>query len=278
MNEELEQSEEIQLNEKLEQSEEDHSQLIEIYKLQSQLANSISNRRFTINRFYILVMSGLVLIFPAFFKLPEKIQGLVAIEYLITGLALLGITISLAWFISINSNLRLNMIKYEALKNLEDELKYQFFKDEWKFLEKYGKHRTYWEISYIEILVPILFFLISSLLLFLLSTNSPGKLYFIIISYPSAIVGFICGSGFQSWQIDREIRGLERWTNKKINRVSFAIMLAYLSFMVFLPNLIDSSFVNIKEAESINENPQRWVQKKLQLNKLFNLMESKGNL
>ncbi len=56
------------MNEELEQSDGNQGQLIEIYKLQAQLANSISGRRITINRFYIVVMSGLVLIFPAFYK------------------------------------------------------------------------------------------------------------------------------------------------------------------------------------------------------------------
>ena len=138
MNEELEQSDENQdqANEKPGQSNGNQDRLIEIYKLQAQLANSISNRRITINRFYMLVMSGLVLIFPAYFKLPAEIQDLVSIEFLIVGIALLGITLSLAWFILINSNLRQSMLKYEALKRLENKLEYQFFKDEWEFLEK----------------------------------------------------------------------------------------------------------------------------------------------
>ena len=50
------------------------------------------------------------------------------------------------------------MIKYEVLKRLEDELDYQFFKEEWRFLEKYRIGKTYWEASYIETLIPFLFF------------------------------------------------------------------------------------------------------------------------
>ena len=61
------------MNEEQGQSNGNQGQLIEIYKLQAQLSNSISNRRITINRFYMLVMSGLVLIFPAYFKLPAEI-------------------------------------------------------------------------------------------------------------------------------------------------------------------------------------------------------------
>ena len=80
MNEDIEQSNEKQ--DQLEQSNGNQDQLIEIYKLQSQLASSISNRRITIHKFYLLLMSGLALIFPAIFKLPEEIRDLVSIEFL----------------------------------------------------------------------------------------------------------------------------------------------------------------------------------------------------
>ena len=141
MNEDLEQSDENQ--DQSEQSEGNQSQLIEIYKLQAQLANSVSNRRSTIHKFYMLLMSGLTLIIPAFFKLPTEIRDLISIEFLILGLPLLGITLSVAWFILISSNLRQNIIKYEALKKLEKKLEYQFFKDEWKYLKKYRNRKTY---------------------------------------------------------------------------------------------------------------------------------------
>ena len=133
MNEELEQSDskQNQLDGEQEKSDSKQNQLIEIYKLQAQLANNISNRRITINRFYILVISGLVLIFPVYFRLPPEMQKLVSIDLLIVSVALLGITLSTAWFVLINSNIRLSMLKYEALKRLEDKLEYQFFKDEW---------------------------------------------------------------------------------------------------------------------------------------------------
>ena len=253
MAEELEQSNENQ--EQLEQSNGNQDQLIEIYKLQSQLADSISNRRFTINRFYILIMAGLFLVFPAFFKFPDEIRNLLPIGYLVAGVAFLGITLSVAWFISINSNLRLGMIKYEALKNLESELDYQFFNDEWNFLERYGKHRTYWEVSYIEIFMPILFFFIFSISLNVISVSSPGKFYFIFTTFPAFLAGLFSTVALYSWQIDQEIRGLERWTNKKIRLVSFFIMLMYLSVVVFLPNVIGDNLVNIRGVESANEKP-----------------------
>lgn len=253
MNDEQEQPNESQ--DQLEHSNENQDQLIEIYKLQSQLADSISNRRVTINRFYIFTMAGLFLVFPAFFKFPDEIRNLIPISYLVTGMAILGITLSVAWFISINSNLRLGMIKSETLKNLEDELDYQFFQDEGEFLEKYRGHRTYWEVSYIEIFIPVLFFLIFAMSLNLVSVSFPGKFYFVFTIFPAFIAGFFSSLGLNSWQIDREIRGIERWTFRKINRVSFSIMLVYLFTVVFLPMFMEDNLETFRVSESVNEKP-----------------------
>ena len=226
MNNELEQPDENQ--DQLEQSDENQDQLIEIYKLQSQLADNISDRRVTIHKFYLLLMSGLALIFPTFFKLPTEVRGQVSIEFLLVSMALLGLPLSIVWFILINSNLRLNMLKYEALKRLENKLDYQFFKDEWEFLGKYGRDKTYWAISSIEIFIPILFFFLFTLLLNGVSVYYPDKFYFTLLSFcPTVVVWFLGSYGILSWQIDRRVRGLERWKTIKIYWIGFTIGTVY---------------------------------------------------
>ena len=256
MNEELEKSDENQeqVNEEPGQSNGNQEQLIEIYKLQAQLADNISNRRITINRFYILVVSGLALIFAAFFKLPTEIQKLLSIGDLVVGLAFLGVNLSLAWFVLINSNLRLSMIKYEALKKLEDQLDYQFFKDEWKFLEKYGRHRTYWEISYIEIFIPILFFIIFTLLLHLGALDFSDKYYYRFFTYyPSILSGSFSYTGLRSWQIDREIRGLKRWSDERVLFVSIVVSTVILILISLLR--VGYGGGSTKESEVVNRKP-----------------------
>ena len=257
MDEKVEQPDETQepSNEDQEHPARNQDQLIEIYKLQSQLANSISNRRITIHKFYLLVISGLALIFAAYFKLPTEVQKLVSIGHLVVGLALLGVTLSLAWFILINSNLRLNIIKYEALKKLEDRLEYQFFKDEWEFLEKYGRGKTYWEISYIEIFIPILFFFVFSLLLYLVSVNSPDKPFSKLLYYPSILTGAFCFDGFRSWQTDREIRGMKRWKDRTICWVSLVMPLVIMVGGFLLFRSMGFGGETNKEVEVINKKP-----------------------
>ena len=168
------------------------------------------------------------------------------------GIALLGIPLSVTWFILINSNLRLSMLKYEALKKLEDNLEYQFFKEEWKFLENYGKGKTYWEISYIEIFIPILFFLFFTFLLNAVYTTYPDKIYFLLLSAcPSVIIGYFSATVLDSWQIDKDIRGVKRWTKRKMNRISYAIILVFV-LIFYLLGTVYRDLVN-KEAETINK-------------------------
>ena len=139
--------------------------LVEIYKLQAQLTNNISNRRTTTNRFYIVVMSGLILIFSTFLqnkdKLPTELLNIVSIEQLIVILGVLGLSLSWIWCISVNSYLRVNSRKYEALKKLEDELEYQFFKDEWEFLADDEKEKLIGKDQELNSLCQVFFFSVS---------------------------------------------------------------------------------------------------------------------
>ena len=156
----------LNMNEKQNENMEGRQErLVEIYKFQAQLTNSVSNRRTTTNRFYIVVMSGLILIFSTFLqnkeKLPTELLNIVSIEQLIVILGVLGVSLSWIWCISINSYLRVNSRKYEALKKLENELEYQFFKNEWEFLADDEKEKTYWQRSRIELTLPSLFFSVS---------------------------------------------------------------------------------------------------------------------
>ena len=177
-------------------------QLLEIYKLQAQLVNSISNRRTTTNRFYIVVMSGLTLIFSTFLqnkdKLPVELLSVVSIEQLIAAFGVLGLSLSWVWCISINSYLRVNSRKYEALKKLENKLEYQFFKSEWEFLPDNERENTYWQQSRIELTLPTVFFFCFTLLMGYGLYSFPDKIYRLFLIYPAALVIMFC-CGLYKW-------------------------------------------------------------------------------
>ena len=61
------------MDEKQQDSNSKQDRLIEIYKLHVQQANNISNRRTTTNRFYLLVMSALTVIFSALLQNLDKL-------------------------------------------------------------------------------------------------------------------------------------------------------------------------------------------------------------
>ena len=167
---------------------------IEIYKLHVQQANNISNRRTTTNRFYLLVMSALTVIFSALLrnldKLPKDLVDIVSVEWIIVSLGVLGITLSWIWCLSINAYLRVNSRKYKALNQLEDVLEYKFFKSEAAFLGEIEKGTTYWQRSLIELTTPGLFFLFFAGLMWLGLRNLPEENFALFMFYPVFLLYF----------------------------------------------------------------------------------------
>ena len=97
-------------------------ELLEIYKLHSELADSVSKQRGTANRFYMLVLSGLAVLFSA---LLQRKNG-VPLEWLMVGFGTFGILLATAWYIVIRSYRQLNSGKFKALHELEEKLAYPF--------------------------------------------------------------------------------------------------------------------------------------------------------
>ncbi len=182
------------MDEKQEELDSKQDRLIEVYKLQVQQANNISNRRTTTNRFYLLVMSALTIIFSALLrnldKLPKDLVDIVSVEWMIVSLGVLGITLSWIRCLSINAYLRVNSRKYKALNQLEDVLEYKFFKNEAEFLGKIEKGTTYWQRSLIELTTPGLFFILFLGLLWLGLRNLPEENFALFLFYPVFLLYF----------------------------------------------------------------------------------------
>ncbi len=136
-------------------------ELLEIYKLHAQLADNVSNRRATANRFYMLVLSGLVVLFSA---LTQRQNG-IPLGCLMVGFGLFGMLLAAAWYVVIRSYRQLNTGKFLALHELEAQLAYPFFKREWELLEEGEKQRTYWKLTVVETFVPAIFFICFAVLL-----------------------------------------------------------------------------------------------------------------
>ena len=129
-------------------------ELLEIYKLHAQLADNVSNRRATANHFYLLVLSGLSVLFSA---LLQRKNG-VPLGGLMVGFGLFGTLLAAAWYVVIRSYRQLNTGKFDALQELEKELAYPFFTREWELLLEGKDRKKYWKLTVVETFVPWIFF------------------------------------------------------------------------------------------------------------------------
>ena len=136
-------------------------ELVEIYKLHAELADSVSKQRGTTNRFYTLILSGLAVLF---FDFLQRENG-VPIELLMVGFGLFGMLLASAWYIVIRSYRQLNSGKFKALHELEEKLAYPFFKREWNLLAEGREQKTYWRLTVVETFVPTIFFVCFTALL-----------------------------------------------------------------------------------------------------------------
>jgi len=126
-------------------------ELVEIYKLHAELADSVSRQRGTANRFYMLVLSGLAVL--AFLQRKNGVP----LEWLMIGFGLLGMLLAAAWYVVIRSFRQLNSGKFKASHELEEKLAYPFFKREWDLLKEGTERKTYWRLTIVETFVPIIF-------------------------------------------------------------------------------------------------------------------------
>ena len=129
-------------------------ELFGLYKLHSELADRVSQRREGANRLYVTLLVGLMVLLGTSLRLSAN--GASARFILLWG-SIAGILLAISWFIVIRSYRQLNTVKFLALHELESKLPYQFFKREWELLGK-GKDRSkYWKLSVVETLMPIIF-------------------------------------------------------------------------------------------------------------------------
>ena len=136
-------------------------ELIEIYKLHAELADSISKQRYIANRFYMLILSGLAVLFSAFLQRKNGVP----LAWLMVGFGGFSMLLAAAWYIVIRSYRQLNSGKFKALHELEEKLTYPFFKREWDLLAEGREQKTYWRLTIVETFVPTIFFVCFAALL-----------------------------------------------------------------------------------------------------------------
>lgn len=129
-------------------------QLLEIYKLHSELADRVSQRREGANRLYVSLLVGLVVFLAALLRFGI---GDAPMKLVLCAVGLFGALLSLSWFVVIKSYQQLNTEKFRVLHDLETKLAYQFFTREWDPEAVGKKSNQYWRLTLVEQTLPFIF-------------------------------------------------------------------------------------------------------------------------
>jgi len=122
-------------------------ELLEQYKLYVEMADRVSQRRLTTNRFYISLLSAL----GGLYLMLEKILETQPDTFL---WAVLTIIISLLWWLNINSYRQLNSGKFKVIHDMEQLLPFACYDREWDYLGRGKNSKLYRQLSKVEGYVP----------------------------------------------------------------------------------------------------------------------------
>ena len=137
------------------------NELLGIYKLHAELADRVSQRREAANQRYTSILVGLGAFLAALLRFGDGDLPVFATRLV----SVLGIVLSLSWFVVIRSYRQLNTGKFKVLNDLEQGLSYQFYSREWKVLGEGRDPARYWKLSVVETFLPWTFFGLSVILL-----------------------------------------------------------------------------------------------------------------
>lgn len=118
--------------------------LLEQYKLISESADRITDKRQSTNNFYLAVNSFIFAIASYLATIKLKIVPIL--------ISMLGLLISLVWLKNINSFKKLNSAKFKVIHELEGYLPAKIYQKEDEYLQ-----RGYYKLTSIEKWVPIIF-------------------------------------------------------------------------------------------------------------------------
>ena len=135
-------------------SNSEQNERLEIYKLHTELADRVSQRREGANRLYVSLLVGLVVFLAALLRFgigdaPERL--------VLCTVGVFGALLSVSWFVVIQSYRQLNREKIRVLHELEKQLVYQFFTLEWDPKAEGKKSNRYRKLTDVEVTLPVIF-------------------------------------------------------------------------------------------------------------------------
>ncbi|HEX8390356.1 MAG TPA: hypothetical protein VF597_02975 [Candidatus Saccharimonadales bacterium] len=142
---------------------------LEIYKMAAEMADRVSARRMLANGFFLTVNTTLASVLGFMYDKLANDKRAVLIF-----MSAVGLVLAVTWFFNIRSYKRLNKAKYDVINEMEKDLPYQNFTDEWERLKgkpadaettgmrkRWLKYKDrYTDLTNVEGTVPIVFALI----------------------------------------------------------------------------------------------------------------------
>ncbi len=123
--------------------------LLEQYKLYVQSAENVSARRVQSSRYLLTLNAALVALYG--FQSAGFGQSYWALV-----VPVVGIPVSLLWYLIIKSHADLNRVKFDVIHEFERHLPAAMYKYEWRLAEN-GEGKSYRAVTAIEKWIPILF-------------------------------------------------------------------------------------------------------------------------
>ena len=133
---------------------EDKSILLEQYKLFVNSADGLTSRRLDTNKFYLAILLGLFSI--AGFLNTKEMSGVFDKEIILAIISVLGVSLSIVWYMNIESYRLLNSAKFKVIHEIEEQLAYPCFDREWQFRKGATPSKAYPRFTQIEKFVPIM--------------------------------------------------------------------------------------------------------------------------
>ena len=143
--------------------------LLEQYRIFVKTADDITMRRLQTNKFYLTILLGLFTIAGFFNK--NGITGILNEQIILILVSVIGIALSVIWYVNIESFKLLNSAKFKVIHEMEKDLPCACFDKEWEYRVGEDESKAYPILTKIEKFLPIImgaiFFIILLVGLFL---------------------------------------------------------------------------------------------------------------
>ncbi len=123
--------------------------LLEQYKLYVHSAENVSARRVASSRYLLTLNSAIIALYGLQFAGSEG-------SILALLIPIMGIPVSIMWYMIIKSHTDLNRVKFRVIHEFEEHLPAAMYKYEWRLADE-GKGKTYRAVTTIEQWIPFLF-------------------------------------------------------------------------------------------------------------------------